>query len=196
MTSPTNSPQYPHVVWARSPIVQTQYVLLLCHPTTITKVMELGSKAKLGEYWGLVHGNPGPMPESVMPVATDGLKNPVAIFRGLKRPLHHIRAEADTSAIIYVTNPDATYVYRSSRHGDALIPEPKPLSSVFTTFVSFDPDHVDEAIRTVGKKLPTSSDGFPAKPSGIVLFWEWTECARGQPNLPYDHQLRYGSRML
>jgi len=183
-----NNPSEPNLVWAKSPVIPG-HVLLICHPATIDKVMELGSRAKLGEYWGLVHGNPGPMPDGFAQVQTEGLQGPTAIFRGLKRPLHYLHAVADSDVYIYVTNPEWTYTYRPSRHGDAVMPEPKPIESVFTTFVSFNPTHIDEAASSVRKALS-------AKPSGVVLFWEWTESARENTLLPLDSQGRYETRIL
>jgi hypothetical protein len=156
---------------------------------TLDKVMELGSKRKLGEYWGLVHGNPGPMPDGFAEVQTEGLKEPHAIFRGLKRPLHYLHPDADADIFIYVTCPDWTYYYRPSRHGDAVMPEIKPISSVFTTFVTFHGLHVDAALGAVEKTAPD-------RPTGVVLFWEWTEADPRDPRLPYDSGSRYGSRML
>lgn len=188
MIYPINSPAKPHLVWVRNPIVSS-HVLVLCDPATLDKVMELGSKRKLGEYWGLVHGNPGPMPDGLAPVETDGLKAPRAIFRGLKRPLHYLHPDADTDVFVYVTSSDYTYCYRPSRHGDAVMPEPKPIDSVFTTFVSFNPHHINEAVAPMRQ---TPSD----RPVGVVLFWEWTESAPDDPSLPYDSTNRYGSRML
>ena len=185
---PVNSPQTPYLVWAKAPVLPG-HVLLICHAHTTDKVMDLGSRAKFGEYLGLVHGNPGPMPDGFAPVQTDGLKAPTAIFRGLRRPLHFLHAKADSDVYIYVTNPEGTYSYRSSRHGDAVVAEQQPVSSVFTTFVSFYAPHVDEAVRSVGKTPPDA-------PVGTILFWEWTESAPENALLPYDARGRYESRML
>ena len=188
MHIPVNSPQDPLIVWAKAPVVPG-YVPLICYAATMDKVMELGSLAKLGEYLGLVHGNPGPMPEGFPSVETDGLKNPRAIFRGLRRPLHFLHPDADTDVYIYVTCPEWTYSYRRSLRGDAVVAEKKPISSVFTTFVSFHSQHVDEARRRVEK---TTQDTTPV---GSILFWEWTESAPESSFLPYDAKGRYESRI-
>jgi hypothetical protein len=94
----------PRWVWAKTPI-GPGFIKLIIHPLTFQKMVDFGSKAKIGEFWGLVHGNCGPMPEGFEPVHTDGLKLPASIFRGLKRPLHHITGHAGNQVIIYVTNP-------------------------------------------------------------------------------------------
>jgi len=184
---PVNSPINCNLVWARNPH-GAGYIKLICHPQTIDKVMELGAESKFGEYVGLVHGNPPVPPDGFTHVQTDGLKRPVAIFKGLKRPLYHLDGSADGDVYIYVTNPTATYSYRPSVHGNTILECPRPVDSVFTTFVSVSPDHVDEAFRSMGK--PRLQDV-----QGVVFFWEWTESARNSPLLPFEHNTRYLTRI-
>jgi hypothetical protein len=185
---PTNSPQTPNLVWAKSP-VSSGYKILICHPQTIDKISQFGSRSIIGEYWGLVHGNPGAMPDGFFAVKTDGLMAPAAIFKGLKRPLHYVLSSADSTVYIYVSDATNTYSFRSSTYGNAVMTEPRPIDSVFTTFVSFEADHIDDVTRTMGKRLN-------AVVHGVVLYWEWTECSKDEPHLPNEYSIRYGSRVL
>lgn len=150
--------------------------------------MEFGSEYKLGEYHGLVHGNPPVPPEGFERCQTDGIKAPDSVFKGLRRPLHFEHPTADGDVYVYVTNPDWTWSYRPSRHGDALMKARKPIESVFTTYVSYEQEHVDAAIRSMGNRAPSEI-------CGIVLFWEWTESARDMSCLPYDFEKRYVTRI-
>lgn len=182
---PVNAPATPNIVWALHPHFGG-FGKLFCHPQTVDKVMELGSLSKIGEYYGLVHGNPPVPPEGFEHCQTDGLKAPVAIFKGLKRPMHYGHPAADGDVYIYVTNPEFTWGYHNSSHGDALLRAPKPIESVFTTYVSYESAHVDAA---------SSSMRNNGKFDGLVLFWEWTESARNEPHLPHDFEKRYAMRI-
>jgi hypothetical protein len=153
----------PRWVWARNPLAPG-FDRLAVHPLTFEKIISLGSNAKMGEFWGLVHGNSGPMPIGFSPVQTGGIKEPLSIFQGLKRPLHHVTGVADAQVYVYVTSPESSFEFRSSVHGNVVIPVPKPIDSVFTTFVSYAPEHVDEAVGNMEQK---SASTF----SGVVLFW-------------------------
>jgi hypothetical protein len=175
-------------IWAKRPI-GTGFVRLAAHNATVGKFVDLGSKAKLGEFWGLVHGNPGPMPDGFPEVQTSGLKEPSGIFRGLKRPLHYVTPRADSQVLAYITCPDWSYEFRNSRHGNAIVTCQKPTQSVFTTFVSFASEHIDEARKNM-------RDDAPADLDGVVLFWEWTESSPDNPRFPFDHENRYNQRLM
>ena len=80
-TKPVNSPIQPNLVWALNPH-GGGYLKLLCHPQTIDKVMELGSESKLGEYCGLVHGNPSVPPDGFDHCQSSGFWSPMQFLRG------------------------------------------------------------------------------------------------------------------
>lgn len=129
------------------------------------------------------------MPDGFSDVQTSGLKEPSAIFRGLKRPLHYVTPRADSQVLAYVTCPEWSYEFRKSRHGNAVVPVQKPTQSVFTTFVSFAPEHVDESRGSM-------REDAPADLAGVVLLWEWTESSPDDPRFPFDHMNRYSQRLM
>ncbi|MGH6822730.1 MAG: hypothetical protein ACRECP_04075 [Methylocella sp.] len=179
----------PHWVWARRPL-EPDFVKLAVHAATFNKIVELGSRAKIGEFWGLVHGNPGLMPDEFdEPIHTSGLKQPVAIYRGLRRPMHYITDRADSQILVYVTTPEATYHFKETNVGNGLVKMPKPIRSVFTTFVSFAREHIDDARTQVTQDVPVNY-------AGVVLFWEWTESSRSDSSLPFDAENRYSQRLM
>jgi hypothetical protein len=184
------------VVWAMNPGNQTEVIPLVCHPQTVTKIGQAGLKAKIGEFWGLVHGNPPANPDPDAPQIEIGhcLRRPVAIFKGLKRPLHFEHMAADRDMLIYVTNPRATFRYQDHvRFEGILVAEAPPIESVFTTFVSLNPAHVDAARATMSEVPPTAG---AEKPTGVITFWEWTDHSPAERHLPYAHLTRYGTRIL
>ena len=107
----------------------------------------------MGEYVGLVHGAFAPRPDGMAVIGTPGLKRPVAIFRGVRRPMHYLHTGNGDEVLVYVTNPRHTYRYplRDKFTGRGPVIEPKPLDAVFTTFVSLDPDHIDGAVQSVSE---------------------------------------------
>jgi hypothetical protein len=141
--------------------------------------------AKVGEFAGIVHGRFDGEPSLV---GTRGLTRPDAIFAGLKRPLHDGDDEFGSETVVYVTNPPGSYDFRRTRSGDTLIAVEKPIQSVFTTFVSFEPRVVAAATRT----MPTP---VAEEVAGVVRFWEWTESSPNEPHLPADSAQRYERRI-
>jgi hypothetical protein len=166
-------------------------IRLACHPQTISKIVQAGLRFKIGEYWGLVHGNPqpNPSPDIEFPEGEPTLLRPTAIFQGLKRPLHHIHMSADEDVLVYVAKPQCTYSFKEHKdYGGILEIWRPPVGSVFTTFVSMNPAHVDGAVRDMQKTLSCDADCDAA---GVVLFWEWTESDPQSPEIPYESALRY-----
>jgi len=174
-------------VWARDPF-GAGFVRLSVNRTTFEKIIQWGARAKMGEFWGLVHGRPGPMPMGYAPVINAGLMQPTAIFRGLKRPLHYVDARADSQIVVYVTDPNCSYEFRNSREGNALLQTAKPIDAVFTTFVSFAPEHLDDCVANMQHEGQITLQG-------AILFWEWTESCPNNPRFPYDHENRYVARL-
>jgi hypothetical protein len=186
---PHNESGNPRWVWARRPL-EPGFVKLAVHTVTFNKIVELGSRAKIGEFWGIVHGNPGLMPDEFgAPIHTPGLKQPVAIYKGLKRPVHFITGHADSQILVYVTAPEDTYCFKSTNVGNGLSKIQKPTQSVFTTFVSFALEHIDDARANVIQDEPEDI-------AGVVLFWEWTESSRSDSSLPFDAENRYSQRLM
>lgn len=180
-----------NTVWAMDPHNPDSLIKLACHPQTISKIVEAGWRFKIGEYWGLVHGNPpaNPLREIDSAAGFPALRKPAAVFQGLKRPMHNVHSLADRDVLIYVANPPHTYSYKDHiEYGGILESWKKPESSVFTTFISLNAAHVDGAIAQV-----------PNNPReavrGVVLFWEWTESGPKEPSLPYDSAIRYDRRI-
>ena len=182
---PHNDPDKPNLVHALHPHNRGKYILLRVAPETIRIWAHwFGSEAKIGEYVGLVHGN---FLGSVR--GTTGLLKPTAIFKGLRRPLHHVTMNADHDVYIYVTNPEQNYCYPiRNRFGDSNVEfAEKPIQSVFTTFVSLLKDHIDATMGGMADK--DSVDG-------VVLFWEWTEASAKDESVPYDSETRFDQRVL
>lgn len=123
------------------------------------------------------------------PIHTSGLKKPVAIYKGLKRPMHFITGHADSQILIYITTPKYTYRFKSTNSGNGLLKMQKPAQSVFTTFVSFALEHIDDARANVPQDEPEDI-------AGVVLFWEWTESSRSDSSLPFDAETRYSQRLM
>jgi hypothetical protein len=166
------------------------YVYLLAHPATIRKWLAMGVRSKMGEYWGLVHGNFPANPEfHDTPDGSAGLIRPTAIFQGVKRPLHDGIVAGDGDILIYVTKPDRNYSIRHAREGDVIEEAVRPENAVFTTFVTFQPDKVDVVRADMPKAGVQPIDG-------LVLFWEWTEASSIDPRLPFDFGTRYEERLL
>jgi hypothetical protein len=170
-------------------------IRLACHPQTIAKIVQSGWRFKIGEYWGLVHGDPppNPHPDFSSPQCEQTLLKPTAIFQGLKRPLHHVYMNADEDAVIYVAKPAATYSFKEHKeYGGIVEPWAPPVRSVFTTFVSLHQAHVDAAVRDMQK---TADCGADCAAAGVVLFWEWTESDPEEPEIPYESDVRYSKRL-
>lgn len=187
MDEPNNDPTNANFVWAPRPqSAVPDWIYLFTHPATIAKWLEMRMNSKFGEYWGLVHGNFPPNPEShVTPARTTGLKRPSGIFQGVKRPLHDGIVSSDTDIIVYVTNPEKNYGLRGTRDGYIITEIPKPDNSVFTTFVTFRPERVESVQK---------DSIIPVK--GIVLGWEWTEASSKDPKLPFEFETRYDGQLL
>lgn len=181
-----------HLVWAMDPRNPSALVSLVCHPQTIEKLAGAGLSSKLGEFWGLVHGNPPPHPDPEAPSYELGLclRKPRAVFKGVKRPLHFGHSAADRDVYVYVTNPTVTYRIKDHMtFGPVLDPDKAPIESVFATFVTFDQGHVDQIVSNM-RQAPDHEVG------GIVTFWEWTERSRKDSYLPNEHETRYSTRLL
>lgn len=170
---PQNDPAQPNLVWAKAPAEESGWLLLLTHPATIRTWIEMGGLAKIGEYAGLIHGRFGDDGSGYVPPGTTGLLRPLQIHRGLRRPLFAIDQDIGPDVLIYVTDPPQTYAYRADgKFGGFPRAEPKPLQSVFTTFVSLDRQLVDAT--------KASMQRAPLQPvDGVVLYWEWTVAHSG-----------------
>lgn len=191
MNEPQNDPAKPNLIWARKPVVAPDWSRLVAHPRTFQKWVEMKAWTKIGEYAGLVHGSFALTSDGEGVVGTRGLLRPVAIFRGLRRPLHDgLGAGADRDVLIYVTNPPHSYTYEP-RHQRRGLPEviDAPQNCVFTTCVSFKAEYVDAA----SEFMPEAG---AESPQGSVLFWEWTEASRVNPRFPYEYDSRYEERLL
>ncbi len=172
------------------PYDPNKMIPLLAHPLTLGKIFQAGWSWKAGEYWGLVHGNPPPAhAEAHSAPGAPALRQPRAIFKGLQRPLHNGHITAGNDIYIYVSNPEHTYTYKDHiTYGGLLETNRPPVSSVFTTFVSFDSELIDGVSSAVQET--------PARPfGGIVLFWEWTEASTQEADLPHDFGSRYSKRI-
>jgi hypothetical protein len=144
-------------------------VLLGLHPDT-SRTMRLHRRlAAIGQFAGLI---------SYLGV----LRDPVALFQGLLRPLKG--AGIDDTIIAYVTRPSVTYEFDASGAERRL---PAPVSSVFVVFVSF----ADPVVTVVRNSLTTAGRMV----AGGVLDWEWTLADASIPYLPVDYQTRYRSTL-
>jgi hypothetical protein len=142
-------------------------VTLGLHPETIRTMRLHRRLAVIGQFAGLI---------SYLEV----LRNPVAIYRGLLRPL--FGAGIDDTIIAYITKPNVTYSFNPNG-SEVRLPAPK--NSVFVVFVSF----VDPVVTIVRNSF--SSVGRQI--DGGVLDWEWTQADASYPYLPADYQTRYRS---
>ncbi len=191
MDEPQNDPSIPNLIWARRPELSVpSWVPLVVHPDTVRKWAEMKAWSKIGEFAGLVHGRLAPGRDGTQIPGTAGLMRPTAVFRGLKRPLHDGEGACDHDMLIYVTNPARSYEY-APRHMHNGLPEvtDKPIESVFTTFVSFRPEHVDAVVQSMVRPPAESV-------LGVVTFWEWTEASRLDLRLPYEYDSRYEERLV
>ena len=187
-----NDPEHARCVWAKTPTTGTQFqgkpfVRLAVHQETIKSLCDGILNAKLGEYCGLIHGNV--WGEAENQEGTSGLINPVAIFKGLKRPM--ISPGIDQSVYVYVTNPDVNYYWPEERKfsGEGPILAPVPVDSVFVTFVSFRKSDLDDVSESIAGTELRETDG-------VVMFWEWTKASPNVPQFPYDYDNRYVEQVL
>lgn len=192
-----NDPAKPKRVYARDPFSPVGRVSLLVDGETVRAWMSaFGSEAKLGEFVGLVHGVV--LDEHARRcVLTDGLLRPKAIFVGLNRPLHNYSADDDKVVHIYITNPGKNFRYPlENKHGaDAVEPAPVPITSVFATYVTFDPDYISTLRNQILDKAPPDESSGNA-PKGVILGWEWLEESAENPGLPFDSEDRFDGRLL
>lgn len=185
-----------NTVWAMDPYHPASRIRLGCHPQTVSKIVQAGWSSKIGEYWGLVNGSVPPNPHSEAPhvEGIQTLLGPTGVFKGLKRPLHYLHASADRDVLIYVARPPCTFRFKDHKEfGGILEPAQCPVDSVFTTFVSLSEAHIDGALQAMRETPSRAVNGAVA---GIVLFWEWTEASPEEEELPFDHQSRYGTRLI
>lgn len=182
MEEPQNDPDKPNIVWVRKPGAIPDWARAVVHPDTIQNWVAMKAWAKVGEFAGLVHGRFGDAAEVT---GTTGLIRPSAIFRGLNRPLFDGQQHCDKKMLVYVTTPSKTYEFGpKQRHVGCPVAEDAPGNAVFTTFVSFDPLHVDEALRAVQVAAP---EGI----LGVVTHWEWTLASQARPTFPENYSQRY-----
>jgi hypothetical protein len=159
-------------------------ITLICHPQTVAKIVQWGDLWSIGEFLGLVHGEPPkhPDPDAPVNVGHPCLRQPTAIFQGLKRPLRDKMLDEET--YIYVSKPPFTCCYKDhARFGGLLKREEPPIESVFVTFASLRRDHVDAALADMPEANPNIN--------GVILFWEWTDHSPENSLLPFDHHNRY-----
>jgi hypothetical protein len=184
-----NDPEKPNEIWAKDFSKPVGSIPLLAEAATIRLWLEeFGSEAKMGEFAGLVHGV-WRDPDGANRQLSDGLQAPVAVFKGLKRPLFNVSDDADRRLYVYITNPSTTFRYpRAGQYsGGALESAPQPLESVFATYVTFERDHIDaECVGLLSE----------AQPLGLVVGWEWVERSPRAPSLPYDYDSRFDVRVL
>ena len=198
LQDPSN-PLYEHLVRATDPLRRNQAIALGVNWSTIQKLVDAKWSYKVGEYLGLVHGrqpaNPDPEARNRFPQPDyEGLLQPSAIFKGLRRPLHDGLVEIGDDVLTYVCTPSFTCRHVHHRDfGPVLMKEQPPNDSVFTAYVSLDPNHLDGI--EVGVHTLLSRVGAPTV-GGVVFFWEWTERSRSKPTLPEDFANRYGPRLL
>src|SRR5205823_10224689 len=89
-----NDPNKPNIIWAKDFTSPVGRFRLRADGNTVRFWAEaFGSEAKMGEYAALVHGVMVDAGQRVQ--LSDGLLAPVAVFRGLKRPLHNLTSDAD-----------------------------------------------------------------------------------------------------
>lgn len=121
------------------------------------------------------------------------LLDPVAIFQGLKRPMHFGHMNADDDVLTYVSLPPHCYRFKHHRdYGGVLEIKERPLRSVFTAFISLHPTHVDGARRVLHNAQTRADEN---RPDGVLLFWEWTLADPKDVNLPEEHETRYEKRL-
>jgi hypothetical protein len=184
-----NDPTQPSFIWAKDFTRPIGRLCLRAQGETVRLWAEaFGSAAKIGEFWGLVHGVVR-VGEDATRQLSDGLLNPVAVFRGLKRPLHNITSDADAHVYIYIMNPDATYRFpiRDRFAGGELERLQPPMESVFATYVTFQQNHIDEECGLVAQGV---------QPVGLVVGWEWLEASMRTPSLPYDYDSRFDAKVF
>jgi hypothetical protein len=142
----------------------------------------------MGEYWGLVHGVSLDA-DGEKRQMSDGLLSPVAVFKGLKRPLHNLTSDADRKVFVYFSNPQNTFNYpRANQYsGGPLERKPAPIDSVFAVYVTFDRGHIDAECGSM------SQDDQPV---GLVVGWEWLEASSRVKSLPYDYDSRFDARVI
>ncbi len=109
--------------------------------------------------------------------------------------MRHVHMDADDDVIVYaIGGLPHTYVFTQQRdYGGVLETKPPPADSVLTAYTSLHRSHVDEAMAKVHS---TGANRGAIIPQGVLLYWEWTPTAAGDPNLPEDHATRYSERLL
>jgi hypothetical protein len=177
---PVNDPRKARLVWAKSPIQGRDYDKLIIHPETMRLCERLGETHKMGQYFGLIHGNIEGMDDD----GTTGLLEPNAIFRDIERAVSNKSSE---NYYIFVTSPNKNYRCLINDRGQAneLIRTNIPRASVFLTFVEYEPDIINTLSLECGY---TAQDDI----AGVIQDWEWVLYSDEAPHLPADCETRFG----
>lgn len=160
--------EQPRLVVAPSPFhddigcAQEDLVELVLSPTALEGVSRIDLRAKMGEFAGLVHGGGSTFYR--------GVRDAVALYRGLNRPLNF--EDADDGVFVYISAPKHTFRYLDSCGDLSLLPA--PLQSVFVVYASIAKPGVGQL-------------------RGKVLWWEWV-CANSS-GLPEGCDDRYSSKV-
>lgn len=175
-TDSGSSPFEQKIVLARAPTLEGGQVKLVVDVNTLKSIVRMpaGQRDKLGQYLGLVHGNPWlpDQPHSADDV-TSGMTAPVAIFQGLKRPKNVHRH--DTETVIYVLPHRRNYVFL----GNNAMRVAAPAGAVFVVYADFGGEAVDAAKAAVTYTLPDDV-------KGVVCDWEWVAASPSDARLPVD----------
>ena len=170
MVSLPKRPATHRVVIARAPEVEFRQLRLGLHYQIARDLAKAGRLAAIGEYVGLIVGD-------------CTLFDPVAIFRGLKRPF--AGPGKDETIFVYVSNAVTSYTFAPGTENADIGPQrmAPPAESVFVTFVSLSQDVVEQ--------VRESLDPADREIDGAILYWEWTQASQSQVRLPRDHEQRY-----
>lgn len=157
--------------------------------------VHLRSRAKLGEFAGLVHGDVPQLLELPDAYPDRGMRACHACFQGLTRPLNK---DMGIQLFAYVSSPPCSFVFDDPF--DVCRTTEKPLDSVFVTYVEFSPETVTMLAALQIAAGPTLADvPDPHGVVGTVRGWEWVPAELPlAPNpalhLPRDHGRRYVTR--
>ena len=178
----------PRLVSARHPHKDGVYMTLAAHPDTWRQIWKHDalSRSLMGQFAGLVHGSYVESETDALPA----LARPTAIFRGIKREVGPYKNGYDKNIYAYVTNPPCDYSWPRPTSG-VPVRIPKPIESVFVTFVDLNPTAVEAA------GLPDDHPSYKSTMiDGIITWWAWSLASENDSFLPFDHRERYEEQVL
>lgn len=169
---------HPLAAAAFSPIAKGRQIVLACSRATLNAAIDGGLNSKLGEWIGLVHGNPSGGAEVLQPIQARRL------FRGLSRP-------GFTDVFAYIVPTRITFIWPRTFQSQGIRPVTAPApTSVFAVYVRI-AERPDNDVRVLQLRDET---GIPSI-AGEVLDWEFVMADEQVRDLPHGYQTRYGGEV-